>query len=341
MTLPTTRTRIAREFRLAARPVGEPRSGDLELVTAEVPDPADGQVLVRNTWMSVDPYMRGRMDDAPSYIEPFALGEPLEGSALGEVVVSRAPGLPVGTTVRHFLGWREYAVLDAAAATVVDLALAPPQAWLGLLDIAGLTAHLAVTEIAPVRAGDVVVVSAAAGAVGSVAGQLARALGASRVIGIAGGPLKTEKLVTDFGFDAAIDHRVGPIGEQLPVVAPDGIDVYVDHVGGEHLEAAIAALRVGGTAALVGAISGYNDVEPAPGPRNLYEVVKKRLTLRGLLVTDHLDRFDTWIPHAARLLADGGLRTAETVVDGLEAAPEALFGVLRGANIGKMLVRLT
>jgi NADPH-dependent curcumin reductase CurA len=336
----TTPTRTGREFRLAARPVGEPRPSDLELVTTEVPDLADGQILVRNTWMSVDPYMRGRMDAAPSYIEPFALGEPLQGSALGEVVASRAPQVPVGATVRHFLGWREYAVLDAAAATVVDIALAPPPAWLGVLDIPGLTAHLAVTETAPVREGDVVLVSAAAGAVGSVAGQLARTLGASRVIGIAGGPRKVEKLVTDFGFDAAIDHRAGPIGTQLPAVAPDGIDVYVDHVGGEHLEAAIAALRVGGTAALVGAISGYNDTEPAPGPRNLYEVVKKRLTLRGLLVTDHLDRFETWIPHAARLLADGRLRTAETVVDGLESAPEALIGVLRGANIGKMLVRL-
>jgi len=339
-TTPTT-TRTSREFRLAARPVGEPRPGDLELVTAAVPEPADGQILVRNTWMSVDPYMRGRMDDAPSYIEPFAVGEPLEGSALGEVVASRAAGVPVGASVRHFLGWREYAVLDAAAATVVDLALAPPQAWLGVLDTTGLTAHLAVTEIAPVREGDVVLVSSAAGAVGSVAGQLARTLGASRVIGIAGGPAKVEKVVTDFGFDAAIDHRAGPIGGQLPTVAPDGIDVYVDHVGGEHLEAAIAALRPGGTAALVGAISGYNDLEPAPGPRNLYEVVKKRLTLRGLLVTHYLDRLDTWVPHAADLLADGRLRTAETVVDGLDAAPEALIGVLRGANTGKMVVRLT
>jgi NADPH-dependent curcumin reductase CurA len=337
----TTPIRLtSREFRLAARPVGEPRLSDLELVSSDVPELADGQILVRNTWMSVDPYMRGRMDDVPSYIEPFALGKPLEGSALGEVIASRAPQVPVGTTVTHFLGWREYAVLDSAEATVVDTALAPPQAYLGVLNITGLTAYLAVTEIAPVREGDVVLVSAAAGAVGSVAGQLARTRGASRVIGIAGGPRKVEKVVTDFGFDAAIDHRAGPIAAQLPEVAPDGIDVYVDHVGGEHLEAAIAAMRVGGRAALVGAISEYNATEPAPGPRNLYEAVKKRLTLRGLLVTAHLDMLDTWIPLAARLLTDGRLRTAETIVDGLESAPEALIGVLRGANIGKMLVRL-
>ncbi len=337
----STSTRLmGREVRLAARPAGEPRPEHLELVRAEAPTPAAGQVLVRNTWMSVDPYMRGRMDDAPSYIAPFVLGEPLDGGAVGEVVASRAPGVPVGATVAHFLGWREYAVLDAAAATVVDTEIAPPQAYLGVLGTPGLTAYLAVTEIAPVRPGDVVLVSAAAGAVGSVAGQLARTLGASRVIGIAGGPRKTARLVSDFGFDAAIDHRAGPIAAQLPAVAPDGIDVYVDHVGGEHLEAAIGALRVGGRAALVGMISGYNTTEPGPGPHNMYDVVTKRLTLRGVLVSDHLEKFATWIPLAARLLADGTLRTAETVVDGLDAAPEALIGVLRGTNTGKMLVRL-
>ncbi len=205
----------------------------------------------------------------------------------------------------------------------------------------GLTAYAALTEIAPVREGDTVLVSSAAGAVGSVAGQVARRLGAARVIGIAGGPRKIAAVVDDFGFDAAIDHRAGPIAGQLPAVAPDGIDVYVDHVGGEHLEAAIGALHVGGRVALVGAVSGYNATEPAPGPRNLYDAVKKRLTLRGMLVTDHLDLFPTWVPLAAGMLADGSLRTSETVVMGLEAAPDALVGVLRGANTGKMLVRLT
>jgi NADPH-dependent curcumin reductase CurA len=342
MTVPaTTPTRlVSREYRLAARPVGEPRPSDLELVSTAVPEPGDGQILVRNTWMSVDPYMRGRMDDAPSYIPPFALGDPLEGDAVGEVVASNAPDVPVGATVSHFLGWREYSVLDAGAARVVDIALAPPEAYLGPLGITGLTAYVALTEIAPVREGDVVLVSAAAGAVGSVAGQLARVLGASRVFGTAGGPRKVEKVVTEFGFDAAIDHRAGPIADQLPAVAPDGIDVYLDNVGGEHLEAAIGASRIGGRVALVGAISGYNATEPGPGPRNLYEAVKKRLTLRGLLVLDHLALFDTWIPLAAGLLADGRLRTTATVVDGLDAAPEAFLGVLRGANTGKMLVRL-
>jgi NADPH-dependent curcumin reductase CurA len=338
--VPTSTKIVSREIRLAGRPVGEPRPEHLRMVRTEVPELADGQVLVRNTWMSVDPYMRGRMDDVPSYIDPFALDEPLEGSAVGEVVASRATEVPVGATVAHFLGWREYAVLDAAGVSVIDTTIAAPQAYLGPLGTTGLTAYLALTEAAPVRSGDVVLVSAAAGAVGSVAGQLARTFGASRVIGIAGGPAKTARLVDEFGFDAAIDHRAGPIATQLPAVAPDGIDVYVDNVGGEHLEAAIGALRVEGRVAIVGAISGYNATEPAPGPRNMYDVAKRRLSLRGVLVSHRLDMLSTWIPLAARLLADGSLRTAETVVDGLDAAPDAFFGVLRGANVGKMLVRL-
>ncbi len=191
----------SREHHLVTRPVGEPTLSDLELVTVDVPEPGPGQIVVRNTWMSVDPYMRGRMDDVPSYIPPFAIGAPLEGSALGEVIASNAATIPVGATVAHFLGWREIAVLDATAAVVVDPELASAQDWLGPLGTTGLTAYVAVTEIAPVHPGDVVFVSAAAGAVGSVAGQLARKAGAAVVIGSAGGPEKAKKLVADLGFD--------------------------------------------------------------------------------------------------------------------------------------------
>ncbi|MFE9748007.1 NADP-dependent oxidoreductase [Saccharothrix saharensis] len=328
-----------REIRLAARPVGEPASGDFALATVELPAPADGQVLVRNTWMSVDPYMRGRMDDAESYIPPFRLGAALEGGAVGEVVASRSDAVPVGATVVHFLGWREHAVVDASAVTVVDTAIAPASAYLGVLGTPGLTAYVSVTEIAPVRPGDVVFVSAAAGAVGSAAGQIARQLGASRVIGSAGGPVKAAKLLEAFGFDAALDYKAGPIAEQLASAAPDGIDVYVDHVGGDHLEAAVGAMRVGGRIAVVGAISQYNATEPPPGP-NLYRVATKELSLRGMVVTSHLHRFPEYVGRAAGWLADGNLRTEETVSDGLESAPEAFLGVLRGANTGKMLVRL-
>ncbi|MCC8246398.1 NADP-dependent oxidoreductase [Saccharothrix luteola] len=335
MTIITT----TREIRLASRPVGEPVPGNFTLATVGLPPLADGQVLVRNTWMSVDPYMRGRMDDGESYIPPFRLGAALEGGAVGEVVASRSDAVPVGATVAHFLGWREHAVVDASAVTVVDTAIAPASAYLGVLGTPGLTAYVSLTEIAPVRPGDVVFVSAAAGAVGSVAGQIARRLGASRVIGSAGGPVKTEKLIKKFGFDAALDYKAGPVAEQLASAAPDGIDVYVDHVGGDHLEAAIGAMRDGGRIALVGAISQYNATGPVPGP-NLYPAATKQLSLRGMVVSSYLHRFPEYVERAAGWLADGGLRTEETVSDGLESAPEAFFGVLRGANTGKMLVRL-
>lgn len=340
MTSNNTNPTTSREIHLAARPTGEPSPTDFELVTTDIPEPAEGQILVRNTWMSVDPYMRGRMDDAPSYIAPFALGAALEGSAIGEVVASKAPGIPVGASVSHFLGWREYAVVDAAAATVIDTSLAPEAAYLGPLGTTGLTAYAALTRTAPVRAGDVVFISAAAGAVGSVAGQLARELGASRVIGSAGGPAKTKKLLDTFGYDAAIDYRQGGIAQQLAQAAPDGIDVYLDSVGGDHLEAAIGAIRTGGRIALVGAISGYNTTEPAPGPNNLFRAATHEATLRGMLVSSHFDLFPEWIGKAAGLLADGTLRTEQTVVEGIEQAPDAFLGVLRGANTGKMLVRL-
>lgn len=330
----------SREIRLVARPVGEPGPESFGTATVDVPPPAEGQVLVRNTWMSVDPYMRGRMDDVPSYIPPFALGAALEGGAVGEVVASRAESVPVGATVAHFQGWREYAVLDAAAATVVDTSLAPAEAFLGPLGTTGLSAYAALTRTAPVREGDVVLVSAAAGAVGSVAGQLARKLGASRVIGSAGGPHKTRKLIDDFGFDAAIDYREGMLAEQLAQAAPEGIDVYLDAVAGDHLEAAIDAMRPGGRIAMVGAISGYNATGAASGPRNLFTAAAKEVTLRGMLVSNHFDLLPEWTVKAAGWLADGTLHTEVTVEEGIERAPDAFLGMMRGANTGKMLVRL-
>lgn len=328
------------EIRLAARPVGEPTTDTFELVRTDVPQPAEGEIVVRNTWMSVDPYMRGRMDDLPSYIPPFPLGAALEGSAVGVVIASRSDAVPVGATVSHFLGWREHAALDAAAATVIDTTIAPADAYLGALGTTGLTAYAALTRVAPVREGDVVFISAAAGAVGSVAGQLARKLGATRVIGSAGGPRKAQKLVTDFGYDAAIDYRAGSLEEQLAQAAPEGIDVYLDSVGGDHLRAAIGAMRTGGRIALVGAISQYNATGPAAGPDNLFQAAAKELTLRGMLVSSYFDLFPEWIGRAAGWLADGTLRTEQTIFEGIDQAPAAFLGMMRGANTGKMLVRL-
>lgn len=331
---------ISREVRLASRPTGEPEANNFDLVERELPQPAEGELLVRNTWMSVDPYMRGRMDDVQSYIAPFEIGAPLEGGAVGEVVASRSDAIPVGATVVHFLGWREYAIVDAATATVIDPQLVAPQTFLGALGTPGLTAYIAFKDIAPIHEGDVVFVSGAAGAVGSVAGQIARKFGASTVIGSAGGPRKAEKLVVDFGFDTGIDYHAGAIAEQLAKAAPDGIDVYLDLVGGDHLEAAIGALRPNGRVALVGAISGYNATEPVPGPSNLFRAYSQEATLRGMLVSSYLDRFPEYIEIAAGWLADGTLHTEETVLEGIDQAPAAFLGVMSGANTGKMLVRL-
>jgi NADPH-dependent curcumin reductase CurA len=295
---------------------------------------------VRNDWLSVDPYMRGRMNDVKSYMPPFALNEPMTGGAVGTVVASGTEDHPVGTTVSHFLGWREYALLDAPFAQRVDPELAPPQAYLGVLGTTGLTAYAGLTEIAPVRPDDVVFVSAAAGAVGSVAGQVAKHLGASKVIGSAGGPDKCRRLVEEFGYDAAIDYRVGDLPAQLARVAPDGIDVYFDNVGGDHLQAALGALRLHGRVALCGAISVYNATSPVPGPANLPLAIGKRLTLRGMLVGDHMNLLPLYIEKAAGWLRDGSLRSEETVVEGIDNAVEAFFGLMSGANTGKMLVKL-
>ncbi|MEV0249322.1 NADP-dependent oxidoreductase [Nocardia sp. NPDC050712] len=334
-TLPTT----SQEIQLAARPTGAPTAANFALVRRDLPELADGQILVRNTWMSVDPYMRGRMDDRPSYIPPFQLDAALEGSAVGEVIASRAAEIPVGATVSHFAGWREYAVLDAATATPVDPELAAPQHYLGALGTTGLTAYAALTDVAPVRPGDTVFISAAAGAVGSVAGQIAKALGAGRVIGSAGGPVKTALLLEEFGYDAAIDYRAGDLAGQLAAAAPAGIDVYLDSVGGEHLRVAVDALRQHGRVALVGAISGYNGDAGTAGP-DLYRAATKEATLRGMLVNSYFPIFGEYIGKAAGWLADGTVRTRETVYEGLEQAPAAFLGVLSGANTGKMLVRL-
>lgn len=333
-------TVASREWRLIARPFGEPKPSDFELATVDLPDPAPGQVLVRNDWLSVDPYMRGRMNDVESYIPPFVLDQAMTGSAVGTVVASAAEAIPVGATVSHFFGWREYALLDAATTQVVSTDLAPAQAYLGLLGTTGITAYAGLTEVAPVREGDVVFISGAAGAVGSVAGQIAKHLGASRVIGSAGGPEKTARLLNDFGFDAAIDYRQGDLPGQLAAAAPEGIDVYFDNVGGDHLDAALVAMNKFGRIALCGSISMYNDTELPPGPRHLPLAIGKRITLRGMNVSDHMHQVPEWFGKAAAWLADGSLRAEETVVEGIDQTLDAFTAMMNGANTGKMLVRL-
>ncbi|MDX6684613.1 MAG: hypothetical protein QOF86_741, partial [Baekduia sp.] len=266
----------SREIQLAARPHGEPQPSDFRLVEVDVPDPGPGEVLVRNTYISVDPYMRGRMNDAKSYVPPFRLDRAMDGGAVGEVVASEAEGLAPGDTVLHQLGWREHAVLPADQVRKVDPAGISPSAYLGVLGMPGLTAYAGLTEVAGLADGDVVFVSGAAGAVGSLVGQIAKLRG-NTVIGSAGSAEKVAHLTDDLGFDAAFNYKDGAVAEQLAKAAPDGIDVYFDNVGGEHLGAAIGALNWHGRVAMCGAISQYNSKEPTPGPRNLSQVVGKRL----------------------------------------------------------------
>ncbi|NNH68560.1 NADP-dependent oxidoreductase [Nocardia uniformis] len=330
----------SREWRLIARPIGEPKPTDFEFATVTLEEPGPGQILVANDWLSVDPYMRGRMNEGKSYMPPFELGQTMTGGAVGTVIASAADTVPVGTSVIHFAGWREYAVLDVADVHAVDVNRSPAQAYLGVLGATGLTAYVGLTEIAPVGEGDVVFVSGAAGAVGSVAGQIARKLGASRVIGSAGGPEKVARLVSDFGFDAAIDYRAGHLTEQLAAAAPEGIDIYFDNVGGEHLQAALTVLNTFGRVALCGSISSYNNATSAPGPNNLHLATRKRITLRGYILGDHTHRSGEWVRTASGWLADGSLRVGETVVDGIDHALDAFLDMMRGANTGKMLVHL-
>jgi NADPH-dependent curcumin reductase CurA len=335
-------TRTGREIHLASRPSGWPTEDDFRLVEVEVPDPAPGQVLVRNLAMSVDPYMRGRMNDVKSYVPPFALDQVLEGGAIGEVIASADSALRPGDVVLHNYGWRDYAVAEATRFRKVDPAAAPRiSAYLGELGIVGLTAYVGLLDIAAMKPGETVFVSGAAGAVGSLAGQIAKLRGAARVVGSAGSADKVKYVTDTLGFDAAFNYRDAPVAEQLRVVAPDGIDVYFDNVGGDHLEAAIGALRKFGRVAICGAIAQYNATEPTPGPANLALTVGKRLTLRGFLVIDHADRMADFVAEMSGWLRDGRIQFDETTVDGLENAPAAFLGLLRGQNTGKMIVRLS
>ncbi|WP_299033526.1 NADP-dependent oxidoreductase [uncultured Pseudokineococcus sp.] len=332
----------SRQWSLAARPQGEPARTDVRLDEVQVPDPGPGEVRVRNTWLSVDPYMRGRMDDRPSYVPPFAIGEPMTGGAVGvvELVGDGVEGVSEGDVVLHDRGWRERAVLPAGAVRVVDADLAPAQAYLGVLGTTGLTAYVGVLDVAQMREGDVVLVSGAAGAVGSVAGQVARLKGAGAVVGTAGGEEKVRWLLAEAGFTDAADHRSAGAGELLGRLLPEGADVYFDNVGGPMLEAALPRMRDHGRVALCGAISGYNATSAPAGPRTLGVAIGKRLRLEGFIVTDHLERTEEFTREMAGWLARGELVHRETVTDGVESAFEAFLGVLSGANTGKMLVRL-
>ncbi|MEV1051321.1 NADP-dependent oxidoreductase [Streptomyces sp. NPDC059017] len=331
----------SREWHLVSRPHGWPEPENFALREAPVNEPGEGRILVRNLHFSVDPYMRGRMNDVKSYVPPFQLDQPMDGGAVGEVVASNAEGFVVGDHVLHGLGWREYADVEAGQAVKVDASVAPLSAYLGVLGMPGLTAYAGLFEVASFKEGDAVFVSGAAGAVGSQVGQMAKLKGASRVIGSAGSDEKVKLLVEEYGFDAAFNYKKGPVARQLKEAAPDGIDVYFDNVGGEHLEAAISSFNVHGRATICGMIAQYNATEPTPAPRNLALVIGKRLRLQGMLVNDHRALQGQFVQDVAGWLGSGELKYDETVVEGIENGFGAFLGLLRGENTGKMIVSLT
>ena len=329
---------VSREIRLVARPTGFPGEELFEVAESPIPDPSEGQVLIRNAYFSVDPYMRPRMNDVRSYVAPFTLGEAMTGGAVGRVVASKNEKLAEGDWVLHGLGWREWALSDGSGMRKVDPALAPVSTALGVLGMPGFTAYYGLFHIGKPQPDETVFVSGAAGAVGSAVGQMAKIAGC-RVIGSAGSPEKIA-WIRDLGCDDAFDYGERAVWEALRELAPDGIDVYFDNVGGDHLEAAIGAMRTYGRVVACGSISRYNDVEPAPGPRNMFMVVTKRLLIQGYIINDHYEHFPAFLEKATEWVRDGRLRYRETVIEGIENAPDAFVGLLRGENVGKMLVKV-
>jgi NADPH-dependent curcumin reductase CurA len=339
-----------REVQPIAYPRGEVRSSDFRVVEVAVREPGPGEVLVRNTWTSVDAALRLRLEEhAPEgYFVSFPLGAAMDGIlTVGEVVESRAEGFEPGDTVRHAFGWRDYAVVRAGEPALagvgtlawVDVELAPPQAYLGVLGGSGLPAWVGLFDIAGLRDGDVVWVSAAAGSVGSLAAQMAKIRG-NRVIGSAGSDEKVAYLLDDLGLDAAFNYRSGSLRELLREAAPEGIDVYFDNVGGDHLEAALEALRRWGRVAICGTVSGYGTSARQPGPSNMFLTVAKDLTIRGFRGSSHVARMGEMTREVGAWLRDGRIRVRETVVEGLEHAPAALAQLLRGDTTGKTIVRI-
>ena len=332
-------TIVSREIRLKSRPVGLPRQEHFELAEVALPPLNAGEILVRNAYMSVDPYMRGRMYDRASYTPPFQLGAPLDGGCVGQVVETAGNAdFQIGDYVSGRQGWREYFISDGAGLTKVDPTWVPLQAYLGAVGMPGMTAYVGLLDIGKPKAGDTVFVSAAAGAVGSIACQIAKLKGC-RVVGSAGSEAKAQWLRQAAGVDAALNYKAaGSLVDELGRLCPNGIDVYFENVGGDHLEAALEHMNPFGRIALCGMISQYNEAKP--GPSNLSHAVRKRLTMQGFIVSDHADRLPTFHQDMAAWIQAGRIRWEETIVDGIKQAPAAFIGLFTGDNMGKMLVRL-
>jgi NADPH-dependent curcumin reductase CurA len=345
----------SKEVRLKSRPVGVPTRENFEVFSRIVGPPGEGEILVRNTWMSVDPYMRGRMSEVPeympadqpgvtqqeSYVPAFQIGESLDGGAVGQVIASRSTLFAAGDYVESMLGWRELAIGPAEAFQKIDPAFAPLSAYLGTLGMPGLTAYAGLTRVGEVRSGESVFVSAAAGAVGSVVCQLAKARGC-RVVGTAGSDEKCAWLEEVAGIDKAINYRTCvDLDAALREAFPSGIDVYFANVAGRQLEVAIDHMRPFGRIPICGMVDQYNDVAPKPGPSNLFKTVQKSIKLQGFIVLSYFDLMLEFRAEAGELIRAGRLKSEETVIYGLENAPSAFIDLFSGRNVGKMLVNLS
>lgn len=331
---------VNQQIRLASRPSGWATLDNFTLTEERVAAVGEGQLLVRNLFMSVDPYMRGRMNDVKSYVPPFEIGEVLEAGVVGEVIESRHGGFSPGDLVSGMLGWENYSLSDGKGLRKVAKGSFPLSYHLGILGMPGITAYAGLHVIAGAAAGETVFVSAASGAVGSIVGQLARLHGCT-VTGCAGSDEKVDLLKSKFGYDAAFNYRDS---ESLPAsireICPDGIDVDFENVGGAIFEAALWNMRTHGRIALCGMIANYNDEEPQPGPRGMAVIIARRLTIQGFLVMDHMDVAREYVAKAMQWLGEGKLHCEETIADGIENAPQAFIDMLRGKNIGKQIVRL-
>jgi hypothetical protein len=334
MTMSTTN----RQVLLASRPQGAPTEANFNIVDAPMPQAGDGEVLVRNTWLSLDPYMRGRMSDAKSYVPPAKLGEPMVGQTVGEVIASRDPRFKTGDVVLTSLGWQTHGVAKASDVTAIDATRVPASYYLGVLGMPGVTAWFGLLEIGQPRPGETVLVSAASGAVGSVVGQIAKAQGC-RAVGIAGGKAKCDYVVSELGLDACVDHRSATLLDDLRKACPDGVDVNFENVGGVVLDTALAVMNRHSRIVICGLVAEYSATQPY-GYTRMRSVLVNRIRMQGMIVFDWKDRFGEALTGLSRLLAQGKLKYRESIVDGLDNAPRALIGLLKGENFGKQLVKL-
>ncbi len=338
-------TTTSTQIRLARRPVGEPADGDVTIDTADLPAVGEGEVLLRTIYLSLDPYMRGRMSDAKSYASPVELGDVMVGATVCEVVESRAESRPVGTFVLAYTGWQSHAVVSARHTRRLDPAAAPISTALGVLGMPGFTAYAGLLQIGRPQPGETVVVAAAAGPVGSAVGQIARARGA-RAVGIAGGAEKVRLLTEEFGFDAAIDHRSPTFGDDLKAATPDGVDVYFENVGGTVGEAVLRRMNTYGRVPVCGLVADYNATEARagaePGPTLLRRILTKSLTIRGFIQDEFVaDHHDDFLRDMSAWITDGTVAYREDITPGLENALEAFRGLLSGRNVGKQLVQVS